>query len=307
MFDHPTAGRPHHAPRDGVSDTTETLPLTIPPASSGVSDRNRTERPAGRRSASRLIFRLLVALAVAVLALGEPFLGSVSDRLGTLRTPVERTAAYWRGAAETAGAMVMAVLAEEPSLGRLTGAARTPFCDDVVPEDQRPVADAINLMRRTTEGERLFSQLVDAGICIRSGDIPYNSGYAYMVKSFGSWSRSYIKIATRHVQADEPDVLAALLVHEATHVDRYLNAKACTFEENCTILENGVELEEEIAAHAAEAEWWIEAYGEDGKRFAFGYDFGQNQLVKAYLRGPDAFAAYIRQIRGDPREASHQS
>ncbi len=307
MFDRSTAGPPQEGTSDGISDPTEPLPVPVQPVPSGASGPGKMERSNRRSPASKLAFRFSIALALAVLALGQPYPDSLEDHLNSLRSPIERTAAYWQGAIQATGAMAMAVIAEEPNLGRLTGAARTPFCDDVAPQDQRPIVDAINLMRRTAEGERLFRQLVAEGICIRTGEIPYNSGYAYMVKSFGSWSRSYIKIATRHVRADEPDVLAALLVHEATHVDRYLNGEACTFEESCTTLENGVELEEEIAAHAAEAEWWIQAYGKDGKRFAFGFDFGENQLVKAYLQGPDVFAAYIREIRSDPREATRES
>jgi hypothetical protein len=109
-------------------------------------------------------------------------------------------------------------------------------------------------------------------------------------------------VATRHVDDGEADVLAAIMVHEATHVDRYLQGTACSYADRCTLLPNGVELEEEIAAHGAEAEWWIESYGEDGKRFAFGYDYGMNELVEAYLDGPAAFAAYVREIRSDDRE-----
>ncbi len=290
------------------SNPTEPLPLTFASAAGPKAVTGGvTARSSGRTSASRRTRRILIALALAILASGHSGLGNLGDNLTALRSPIERTAASWRGAAQVVGDIAMAAIAEEPNLGRLTGAARTPFCDDVAAEDQRPIADAINLMRRTAEGERLFRQLVDAGICVGTDEIPYNSGYAYIVKSFGSWSRSYINIATRHVRADEPDVLAALLIHEATHVDRYLNAEACTYEESCTVLANGVDLEEEIAAHAAEAEWWIQAYGKDGKRFAFGYAFGENELVKAYLRGPEAFAAYVRKIRSDPREATQPS
>lgn len=194
-------------------------------------------------------------------------------------------------------------LAEEPHFAEVRGTTRMPICENVGEQHAEALAFAFNLMRQTAEGERLFQQLVDEGICVRVGEIEYNSGYAYVVQSItGSWSRSYIQIANRHVTDDERDVLAALLVHEATHVDRYIHGTACTYSHDCTVLPNGVELEEEVEAHRAEAEWWIAAYGENGKRLAIGYDFGMNELVDAYLGGEDAFVEYVVRIRGDDRE-----
>lgn len=211
----------------------------------------------------------------------------------------------WGGTIEIALDTAFARMAEEPHFAEVRGATRLPICDTVTRDAAETLAYAFNLMRQTPEGERLFDQLVSEGICVRVGEIEYNSGFAYVVQSFtGSWSRSYIQIATRHVVDDERDVLAALLVHEATHVDRYIQGTACTYAETCTILANGVELEEEVAAHRAEAEWWIAAYGDDGKRLAVGYDFGINELVDAYLDGETAFTAYIAEIRGDDREGS---
>ena len=297
MFDQPSPDLPPGGTGDRSPYRGDTVPLVLPPPPSP---------PVPRRSRFVRTLRTLVILVLVLLGLGASLFVGLGGDLATLRSPSIRTSAYWRNAAQTAVDRAVAAVAEEPALGRLNGAARTPFCDGVAADDRRPIADAINLMRRTTEGERLFRQLVAEGVCIRTGDIPYNSGYAYVVKSFGRWSNSYIKIASRHVDAGEPDVLAALLVHEAAHVDRYLSGEACSYDDSCTLLDNGVELEEEIAAHTAEAEWWIQAYGRDGKRFAIGYDFGENELVKAYLEGPDAFAAYVNEIRGDPRELSDQ-
>ena len=258
----------------------------------------RSTRPGARSPVVGVLIRVIAVLFLANLVLGAVVVARY-PLVGTLL----RTPRLWDAAAVTLLDRTVGGLAEEPHFAHVRGASAMPICRDVAPEYVRPLANGFNLMRHTDEGQRLFQQLLDEGICVRVGEIDYNSGYAYVVQSItGSWSRSYIKVATRHVEAGEPDVLAAILVHEATHVDRYIQGTACSYSDSCTVLENGVELEEEIAAHAAEAEWWIATYGEDGKRFALGYDYGMNELVDAYLAGPQAFADYVRRIRGDDRE-----
>jgi len=206
--------------------------------------------------------------------------------------------------ARYAGRSVVNTIDEQPAFATVAGAPTLPLCADVGPADARDLADAMNLMRRTDEGHRLFDQLVDENICVGVEEIDYNSGYAFASQSplTGSWSRSYIMVDADLLRAGEIDVVAALLVHEATHMDRYINSLACDYSQSCTMLANGVELEEELAAHAAEAEWWIAAYGEDGKRFAIGYDYGLNRLARAYLDGAAAVEAHVSRLRGDPRE-----
>ena len=93
-----------------------------------------------------------------------------------------------------------------------------------------------------------------------------------------------------------------MLIHEATHVDRAITGRDCARAGGCTRLPNGVYLEEEIAAHAAEAGWWIAAFGAGGKRFAFRADYGENELAEAFLRGDTAFRDYVRDLRDDPRD-----
>jgi hypothetical protein len=192
---------------------------------------------------------------------------------------------------------------EQPAFASVPGAPTLPLCNGVSETDARELADAMNLMRRTSEGDRLFDQLLSEGVCVGVEEISYNSGYALARETGnGDWSSSYIMADRDILDSGETDVLAALLVHEATHIDRFVNGIACTFEDQCATLPNGVDLDEEIAAHAAEAEWWREAYGDDGKRFALGYAYGMNQLLKAYLDAPEEFAAYVEQLRGDERE-----
>ncbi len=241
----------------------------------------------------RIVFLLFCNLAVlAALYVTSPLMRTVATHPET-----------WGETVDAAVEVAAERLAEEPHFAEVRGTTRLPICDSVSDVDAQSLAYAFNLMRQTTEGERLFEQLVDEGICVKVGEIEYNSGFAYVVQSItGSWSRSYIQIATRHVTDGERDVLAALLVHEATHVDRYIHGTACTYSGTCTLLPNGVELEEEVAAHRAEAEWWIAAYGENGKRLAIGYDFGMNELVDAYLGGDAEFVEYVTEIRGDDRE-----
>ncbi len=201
---------------------------------------------------------------------------------------------------------VVSVVAEEPSFAPAPGLANYPICTDTSEDDRGRLEASMNLMRGTAEGERLFDQLVSNDICVLTEDIGYNSGYAYGRQSpvDGSWSDSYISVATDLLHSGETDVLAALLVHEATHIDRYINDLACNYTDTCTTLPNGVDLEEEIAAHGAEAQWWIAAYGSDGKRFATGYDYGVNRLARAYGEGPEVFDAYVRSVRSDSREGA---
>ncbi len=163
-------------------------------------------------------------------------------------------------------------------------------------------------MRGTDEGRRLYALLVDHGVCVGVTSLPYNSAYASARSIGDDWSGSTIMVDRGHVVSIDADVLAAILVHEATHIDRAISGSACYFETRsltgnaCTTLPNGVELEEEVAAHSAEAEWWIAAYGDDGKRFTWRGDYSENRLAKAYLRGPTSFRSHVAGMRDNPRE-----
>lgn len=269
--------------------------MTEPSAPGSVSIRTPRAGPGAART--RLV---AAAITLGILDLSLVVLIALSSV--PLRT-IGSTPSLWDDAASVSFTRAVKALAEEPHFAQVQGQGTNPICEDVAPRQAEALADGFNLMRQTAEGERLFDQLLAEHICVRTGTIEYNSGYAYVVQTItGSWSRSYIKIASRFVDGQEADVLAALLVHEATHVDRYVHGTACSFTETCTILSNGVELEEEVAAHRAEAEWWIAAYGENGKRFALGYDYGMNELVDAYRDGDAAFVAHVRELRSDERE-----
>lgn len=211
--------------------------------------------------------------------------------------------APWEELAVGIGRIARDSLTERPRLTSVADASPLPFCPGIPPDDAKRLTPAFQLMRGTPEGNRLFHELDDLGVCVRVAHIPYNSAYTRTVRSFnGSWGGSTITVDTGLVNSGETDVLAALLVHEATHVDRAVTGVSCVLNDTCTELPNGIEVQEEVAAHAAEARWWIAAYGTGGKRFAFGADYGENKLAYAYEKGPAVFAAYVRQLRSDPRE-----
>ena len=260
-------------------------------------------KPRARLAPSRLGRLVRVLFIVAILT---------TTTFGLLNQELVRTLAgtpQWQDIEQRGRGLVhaaVAVVAEEPSFAAANELASYPVCPTTSSGDERRLERGMDLMRGAAEGERLFDELVRNGVCVGSEDIAYNSGYAYGRQSptDGSWSDSYIMVSTDVLRSGETDVLAALLVHEATHMDRYINGLACNYSQSCTTLPNGVDLDEEIAAHGAEAQWWIAAYGDDGKRFATGYDYGVNRLARAYEEGGQVFGAYVRSIRSDAREGS---
>jgi hypothetical protein len=178
-----------------------------------------------------------------------------------------------------------------------------PICSGVEGRQVAALNRALALMRGTERGAELYSTLIDHDVCVTVTDIPYNGGYATSWRSpTGEWFHGTITLDDDYMSSRQADVLAAMLVHEAVHIERAINGESCDDRADCELLPNGVELDEEVAAHAAEAEWWLAAYGDDGKRFAIGPDYGENELADAYRDGPLAFRDYVRDLRSDPRE-----
>lgn len=207
----------------------------------------------------------------------------------------DRTAASW--------SVGVADLGESPHLTPFYPAYPVPFCDGVSEVDQQAITSGVAYLRATEEGSRLYDVIVSEGICIGTRDLDFNSAYATSRWSPESgWSDSEITIGESYVDWLYPDVIAAILAHEMTHIDRAVAGTACYYANACTVLANGVDLEEEVVAHEAEAEWWIAAYGIDGKDRAFTYDASENRLKAAYLRGPDVFREFVREMRSDSRE-----
>ncbi|MFL5758882.1 MAG: hypothetical protein ACJ789_04040 [Thermomicrobiales bacterium] len=192
---------------------------------------------------------------------------------------------------------------EKPNLATVAPDTNPPICAAVDDRYVPALTKAFSLMRGTDEGERLYQQLVDRGVCVSVSQLDFNGGYStsWRLRN-GNWIRGAIVIDDDYVVTWEADVLAAMLVHESTHVDRSIHGTSCEVTTDCHKLPNGVYLEEEVAAHTAEAQWWEAAYGKNGKSLTFGHDYGENALLSAYLKGPGSFNAYVRDLRSDPRE-----
>jgi hypothetical protein len=208
---------------------------------------------------------------------------------------------------EAAGRIATAAfdqIGEAPALDPAPPAAVYPIGGGVDPVYAAVLERAFDLMRATDEGQRLFDVLVENDVHVFVESIAYNAGYTQTRWAWYGWVDSYIVIDTHSVRSRNLDALAAILIHEAVHADRSISGDACFYAETCDRLANGVALTEEVAAHAVEASFWMELYGDDGKRFAFGTDASQNQLLEAWLDGDDAFDRYVRRTRSDDREGT---
>jgi hypothetical protein len=254
--------------------------------------------PHGRRVV-RLLRTAIVAFLV-VFVLGSASVAAAWFGASQFSAYGEVDSDVLLGAIEQVG---YASIGESPHITSLPPTGPVPICRDVPTQLIKPLRRAFGLMRGTSEGQRLFQMLVDSDVCVTIDDLPYNAAYAFSREtSPDNWSASRIVIDRSLVRSSMSDTLAAILVHESTHIDRAVSGEACLVSDKCDRLPNGVEIDEEIAAHTAEAEWWIAAFGSDGKRFAFRSDYGENHLAKAYLEGEDAFRDYVTSYRSDPRE-----
>lgn len=204
------------------------------------------------------------------------------------------------------GLVLLDEVNESPHIDADSPAADSlPICAGVAERHVPALRLAFGLMRGADPGRELYDTMVSHDVCVTVQDIPYNGGFATSWRSVsGKWFHGTITLDDDYIRSRQADVLAAMLVHEATHIQRAFDGESCDDRTDCEELPNGVELEEEIAAHAAEAAWWVAAYGEDGKRFAFDADYGENELAEAYQDGDAAFRDYVRELRNDPREGA---
>lgn len=239
--------------------------------------------------------------AIALVLLFAAGLATVSWQFA--RSPIIQSAGNLPDRAAAAWSVGVASLGEKPAFAPNPPDRPVDFCAGVRAPQQRAITDGVALLRGTDEGVRLYDMLVENGVCIGTEELDFNSAYATSRWSpVDGWSSSKIVIGNRYVDWLYPDVIAAFLAHEATHIDRAVSGTACYYVDACTTLPNGVELEEEIIAHEAEAVWWIAAYGPDGKAHAFTSDASENRLKAAYLNGPDVFRVFVREMRSDERE-----
>ncbi len=248
----------------------------------------RAKTPLSKRAIA--LCALLVAANLAMLWM----LFDTSFVRGAGRLP-DRAAASWR--------VGVADIGENPHLTPSYPEAPVEFCDGVSAVDQRAITDGVAYLRATKDGTNLYDLLVENGVCIGTKELDFNSAYATSRWSpEAGWSDSEIVIGEYYVDWLYPDVIAAILAHEATHIQRAVDGTACYYANACTELSNGVDLEEEVVAHEAEAQWWIAAYARDGKDRAFTADASENRLKAAYLQGPSAFREFVREMRSDKRE-----
>jgi len=179
------------------------------------------------------------------------------------------------------------------------------FCDgtSMGNSDRQALNQGLATMRRTGEGNQLFALLVTNQVCVGVQDVSYNGGFAMTRRdNQGSWLGSEIRVDTGLVQTGDAEILAATLVHEATHVARAVSGTACDTTDACTKLANGVTVEEEVAAHAAEARWWIALHGSPGDASTSGYNAGLDDLAAAYQAEPAIFRAHVIDLRSSSRE-----
>lgn len=210
-------------------------------------------------------------------------------------------------ASEVAGRVALVVLDDVGETPAVDPAAPAPFYPvdaSVDPVYAGVIERAFDLMRATDDGAELFDTLVENDVLIFVEQISYNAGYTETRWAWHGWISSDIVIDSDLVRSRNLDTLAAILVHEATHAARAIDGESCFYDDSCQTLPNGVSLDEEVAAHRVEALFWQELYGDDGKRFAFGADSGQNELLERWLDGSTAFEGYVRQIRSDDREGA---
>ena len=173
-----------------------------------------------------------------------------------------------------------------------------PICDSVPAGERAIIARSFETMRRTDEGVRLSDQLMSEDICVEVEGIANAGGYAQYSRGFlGVRTKARLVLARMLLEYADYDTIASVLVHEATHLDRDINDTRCG---QCEYLPNGINLDEETAAHAAEAEWWIARYGPDGRQSWAPYSwYSIDNLAFAYQDGPEVFREYVRSIRED--------
>jgi hypothetical protein len=264
----------------------------VDPFSPYVTTIQSSRKPSRRR----LVFLILLIAVLAAYA-GNRMAGDATA--GFESQTIDRYVSFVSAARDVA----VAEIGEKPGPAPNPAEGPLPLCDGVTEKQVRILEDAVGLMRATENGAALFDLLEQEGVCIGIDDLPYNSAFAMSRWSpENGWAESEIRIDDSYISGLYPDVLGAILIHEAKHIDRAITRTACYYAGSCTTLPNGVELEEEIIAHGTEAEWWIEMYGRDGKEWAFGSDHAQNQLKAAYLRGPAEFREFVTQARSDSRE-----
>jgi hypothetical protein len=199
--------------------------------------------------------------------------------------------------------------------GRVWGPAAQPtvqpsgltFCTELSTGNRNRIESAAAEMRQTGGGEDLLNLLIDERICVGVEDLKYATAYTGYTGSQFYFRVTSVTVDEEALRKFAPDEAAAVLVHEATHVSRILNKTSCAMTRRCQRLPNGVYVEEEVAAHAAEAQFWIDLHGPEGTqtgitRTGAAGAFYLNKLAQAWEEGPEAFRAFVISVRSSPEE-----
>jgi hypothetical protein len=180
-----------------------------------------------------------------------------------------------------------------------SGPKKITYCAGVTTSEQATIFRAVGEMRRTKEGNHLANEILGKSVCFGVEEIAYNGGY-FSMRTGPSGPAEYRIIIDRTVlQTLTDEENGALLVHEAAHAHRAFAGTNCGETEDCALLPNGIAISEEVAAHAAEARFWIEIHGSDDTLSGNSY---YDNLTAAYQEGPEVFRAYVIELRSDSRE-----
>ena len=163
-------------------------------------------------------------------------------------------------------------------------------CETVNRSHTETIDRAVKLMRNARIGEDLYIELVERNTCI-AVDSLHESVLAMAVTD-----ANYI-VASQDLLEDESiRVVAATFVHEATHIVTIQDGLDCR--DSCTLIGMSggtIALELEIPAYRAEAQYWLEKYGSDGKANPQTVEeVALNHLMFAYQQGERAFVRFVR-------------
>ena len=178
------------------------------------------------------------------------------------------------------------------------------FCAELDPNTADKVNLALDVMKSTGIGPMLAEILVESQTCIAIGDRDALPGTTSV--HFDEATERYqhvISLSSSVVNEADADELAALIVHEAVHVERSINRLECSAQSHCVLTVSG-DVPDEMAARRAEALWWLARHGSRGTTGGGAYVGTQfsafeNQLLAHYLAGGVEWVDYVTTLPSD--------
>lgn len=181
------------------------------------------------------------------------------------------------------------------------------LCESLPKREADRLNAGVEAMRSAGDGQSLASLLVANDVCIDVDDLPDDT-LAYFGRARRGWVVvSFIVFDRDTLLFVTPDELAAIAVHEATHARRRISGSDCYETDSCELMPNGVALNEEVAAHLAEARWWEALHGKNGTWTGASYTgtvFSEqlNELLRYEQQGYGVFKTYVSLLLSDPAE-----